>query len=256
MESGFDRADCEATIELYDCPEFRKAAEGRERFMDNLLDWLVDSGALSQSSVTAMRKTYKHHVSFYRVFDEGGLRGPRHGGKKTVDLPRPVKRQYGSTRPIYSPIQNDILNTFYFMDIAKRSYAAKALADLADKAEGKGWLIEKVPAPQQVSKVELKRLKDDLIAAGIPEEDLADADLERIALVFNPQRFAGFKEKQENIFAIHRGERVDFYQVHPELYATLQALDTPASNWLIRLLGSITSHCMLVLLGLSHWAET
>jgi len=240
MESGFDRADCEATIELYDCPEFRKAAEGRERFMDNLLDWLVDSGALSQSSVTAMRKTYEHHVSFYRVFDEGGLRGPRHGGKKTVDLPRPVKRQYGSTRPIYSPIQNDILNTFYFMDIAKRSYAANALAGLADKAEGKGWLIEKVPAPQQVSKVELKRLKDDLIAAGIPEEDLADADLERIALVFNPQRFAGFKEKQENIFAIHRGERVDFYQVHPELYATLQALDTPASNWLIRLLGSIS----------------
>ena len=96
------------------------------------------------------------------------------------------------------------------MDIAKRSYVTKALADLADKAEGKGWLIEKVPAPQQVSKVELKLLKDDLIATSIPKRIWQMLTWARTALVFNPQRFAGFKEKQENIFAIHRGERVDF----------------------------------------------
>jgi N12 class adenine-specific DNA methylase len=240
MESGFDRADCEATIELYDCPEFRLAAEQREAFMDNLLDWLVDSGRLSQKSVDAMRRVYQHHVSFYRVFEEGGPDGPRRKGKSMVDLPSPIKRQYGSTRPIYNPIHNDIINTFYFIDIAKRSYAAQALASLADKAEGKGWLVERVPMPKEVSKVELKRLRRDLIEAGIPKEDLDDADLERIALVFNPRRFAGFKEKQDNIFVVHRGDRACFYKAHPDLYRTLQATNTEASNWLIKLLGAIS----------------
>ena len=240
MESGFDRADCEATIELYDCPEFRLAAEQREAFMDNLLDWLVDSGRLSQKSVDAMRRVYQHHVSFYRVFEEGGPDGPRRKGKSMVDLPSPIKRQYGSTRPIYNPIHNDIINTFYFIDIAKRSYAAQALANLADKAEGKGWLVERVPMPKEVSKVELKRLRRDLIEAGIPKEDLDDADLERIALIFNPRRFAGFKEKQDNIFVVHRGDKACFYKAHPDLYRTLQATNTEASNWLIKLLGAIS----------------
>ena len=101
--------------------------------------WLIQ--ALSQSSVTAMRKTYEHHVSFYRVFDEGGL-CPRHGGKKTVDLQDLSNLRIWQHPPDILPIQNDILNTFLLMDIAA-VHAAKALADLADKAEGKGWLIER-----------------------------------------------------------------------------------------------------------------
>ena len=103
MESGYDRADYEATIELHDCPEFGKAAEGRERFMDNLLDWLVDSGALSQSSVTAMRKTYKTSCIILQGIRRRGLESPKAWRKENSRLAKTYQTTVRQPlRPIYS----------------------------------------------------------------------------------------------------------------------------------------------------------
>ncbi len=238
--SGFDITPEEAQliVEKYDSPEFRKAAEQYKAWRANLLEWLVHSGATSRELATKMKAMNENYVPFHRVFGEGE-QGPGRG-KRLVDLPQGVHRYRGSSRPIWDPIQSDIRDAFFLMDIAKRSYVAKALAELADKAEGKGWLVEKVPPPVEANKVELEQLKEALIDAGVPEEDLDAADLERMATVFAPARFARWKEKREHIFAIRRGDKVEFYQVHPELYRALEALDAQTAHWFVRLLASLS----------------
>ncbi|NPV80789.1 MAG: DEAD/DEAH box helicase family protein [Firmicutes bacterium] len=238
---GITKDEAEAIVRELDSLEFRKAAEEREKFKDNLIGWLVDSGALSSDMADKMRELNEHHVPFYRVL--AGDKGGPGRGKRLADLPQAIKRYKGSERPIWDPIQSDIRDTFYFMDIAKRAYVGKALAEIADEAKGAGWLIEKIPAPIEANRIELERLKKDLIDAGVPESELDLADLEKIATVFEPVRFARFKEQKENILVIRRGKEAVFYQVHPELYKALQGLDVQAADFVTRLL-AVTSRLL------------
>lgn len=240
-ESGFDNTMAEAVVDELENQTYIEVAKQRQAYKDNLLSWLVDSGFYSQSTIDMWRDLNKYHVPFYRVFGEESATGNMGSGRKLAGISSPVKRLKGSSRSIYSPIDSDVKDTFYFLDVAKRNKVMGVLADLADKAEGKGWLMERVPIPFEANPVELQKLKDNLIEAGIPEEILDSADLERTALLFNPVRFARIKEAKEYILPVRRKGEVSFYRVHPELYRAVMALDAPNIRPLIRLFGAVAN---------------
>ena len=237
INPGFSREGAEAAVAELEDETFRTALERLVRYQNVLIDHLVDSGMLDQATADSFRMMNRFYVPFYRYFGEeavsGGMRGMR---QKWGNLPQMVKTIRGSTRSIYSPLQSIIRNTITFIDVAERNRAARALADLADRAKGMGWLMERVRPDVQVNRVYLERLRKDLEEAGIPKEVLDEADLDRVALIFSPVRHARFKEAKENILTIYRNGEAQFYQVHPELYRALQFLDQPASNWLFRML--------------------
>jgi len=236
IETGIDPKDAAETIRQLDCPEFRKAQEQLIEYQDNLLGYLIDAGVLSPERAKTFRELNRNYVPFYRFFGEETVTKGLAAGRKFADLPQPVKRIKGSARSVIDPLESIVKNTVYLIDIAERNRVARAVAQLADEVEGMGWLIERLPDPVQPTKVELKRIRQDLIEAGIPKEVLDTADLEKIAVIFNPVRFARLKEKRENILTVYRGGEPTFYQVHPDLYRALEMMDAPSANWFIRLL--------------------
>lgn len=244
-KTGIDPDDAIQGVQEFEeeFPEFIEAQKKLVEYQDNLLDYLVDAGVISEEKAKLFRKLNKDYVPFYRFFGEesateGFLKG---GGKKWVDLPQPVKAIKGSTRSIIDPIESIVKNTIFLIDVAERNRVGREVANLADQAEGMGWLIEKVPTPVQPTKVELERLRKELIEAGVDESALDEADLERVAVIFSPVRYARFKEKRENILVVHRDGKPEFYQVHPDLYRALEMMDAPSANWFIRLLSFPTT---------------
>ncbi|MEW6045014.1 MAG: LPD38 domain-containing protein [Bacillota bacterium] len=238
IESGADPLKAAMAIERLDSPAFRKAHDQLMKYQDNLIDHLVDAGIVARETAETMRDLNRNYVPFYRYFGEevaskGLVIGSR---KRWTDLPKPVKGIKGSQRSIIDPLESIVRNTIWLVDIAERNRVARALADIADKAEGMGWLMERVPTPVEPSRTDLERLEKELQRAGVPDEILDQIDFEKLAVTFNPVGYARIKEKKENILTVYRNGKPTFYQVHPELYRALEMLDAPSANWFIRLL--------------------
>ena len=245
IKTGLNYNEVLAAISELDSAKYQAIAKKIYAYQDNLIDHLVDAQVLSQDSADAIRRLNKEYVPFYRYMGDDALTGTGKALRESfVNLPDPVKRIKGSERSIISPIYSIVKNTIFLVDVAERNRPAVALAKLHDESmknrDGMGWLMERLPTPMSVDKVYLERIKEDLKEAGIPEDVLDQADLERMALIFSPVRHVRPQEKAENIVTIYRDGKPVFYKVHPELYRAMQFLDQPAANAFFRLLRPFT----------------
>lgn len=237
VNPGIDLENAQKAVRELERPEFVEAQRQIVEYQNNLIEHLVDAGVVSRELAERIKQMNQYYVPFHRYFGEevvsGGMAGSR---LKWGNLPQPVKAIRGSSRSIYSPLHSIIRNTYTMIDVAERNRAARAFYELIKDKEGIGWLVEEVPTPMQPNRIELKRLKDDLLEAGIPAEALDDADLERVAVIFNPVRHARWKEKQENILTVYVDGKPRFLKLHPELYRAFQFMDQPSYNLLVQLL--------------------
>lgn len=238
INPGMNKADAEEVAKKLDSKKFREAAEHIYAYQDNLIDHLVDAGVLGKSVADGFRKMNDFYVPFYRYFgEEASTGGLRSAGKKFGNQANPVKKITGSERDIIDPLTSIIRNTIYLIDVAARNRVALSVVDTVGKGENLGWVVERIPTPMEPRSVNLADLKKDLREAGVPDEVLNEADLERMAVTFQPVKHARFKEGKENILTVYRNGEPEFYQLHPELYRSMQFLDAPSSNWALRFLG-------------------
>ena len=229
IEPGITRQDAEQTVKDLETPKFKKAQAQLVKFSDALIDMLVDAEILDKPGADLFRAMNRSYVPFYRVFEE---MGESHGYGKTgyANLDNPVKRMKGSQRDIVDPIESIIRNTFFLTNIAERNKVGLLVAELAESKEGSGKWVEMVSAPVRPVKVGLSEIKGVLEEAGI---DLEELDLDKAATIFRPSPFPAGKE---NILVIWREGQRRFYQLEPELYRALLALDKESANMLINLL--------------------
>ena len=229
IEPGITRQDAEQTVKDLETPKFKKAQAQLVKFSDVLIDMLVDAEILDKPGADLFRAMNRSYVPFYRVFEE---MGESHGYGKTgyANLGNPVKRMKGSQRDIVDPLESIIRNTFFLTNIAERNKVGLLVAELAESKEGSGKWVEMVSVPVRPVKVGLSEIKDALEGAGI---DLEELDLDKAATIFRPSPFPAGKE---NILVIWREGQRRFYQLEPELYRALLALDKESANMLINLL--------------------
>jgi hypothetical protein len=229
IDSGIDYEDAVQTVKDLETPEFIKAQKELVDFSDSLVDMLVDAEMIDRDTAVMIRSMNKNYVPFYRVFDE---MGQTHGYGKTgyANLESPVKRLKGSHRDIIDPLESIIRNVFFFTNVAERNNIGRLVVELAEKREGAGKWVEEVPVSVRPIQVNLSEIKSALEGIGVDVEGL---DLERAATIFRPVPFPAAKE---NILAVWvKGQR-RFYQVEPELYRALLALDKETSNMLVNIL--------------------
>ena len=197
-------------------------------YQDNLLRELVDSGMMSAEAKAAMREKWPNHVPLYRVFD--GKEAAKGVGKAMGNIASPVKRLKGSGRDIVDPIESIVGDTYRMLSLAQRNKVLLKLSDLADAYEGAGKLIEKVPAPMKPVTVSLDELLD---AGSLPD------DFENISkTIFRPSYSPSGKE---NIIAVWRNGKQEYYQLEPELYNTVMNTDAGTSNLVMDLLSAPAS---------------
>jgi hypothetical protein len=246
VETGIDIADANDAVAKLDSPEMQQVAKELYEYNDAMLDYLEKSGVLSAEQLKSIKDMNRNYVPFFRVA-ESDPKFKFRSGKTMVDLWAPVKRMKGSGREIIDPLESIIKNTYQFINMAERNKVGLALARQAAKTEGSAQWIEEVAGPMKPTSFELAEVKKQLEAAGA---DLSKADLETVATVFRPSALA---PKGENILTVIDDGKRRFFQVQPELYNALKALDEEQSNILIRMLSAPAS---LLRLGATSLSDT
>ena len=204
-------------------PNFKKIAE-------NLYDWYrtfiyeygIKSGLLTKQQFKSMTDKYPCYVPFMRNVDRLG------DGVKAAaaNQSAPIRNAKGSGLDIYSPIENIVIKVEQFMKAADRNAIMQEIADVADTAEGKGYLLEQVPpsmVPVTVSvKTEPGDIIDDAITETITEFRVSD-------------------NQGMNVVRVYRNGEKTFYQVHDKnLLTVLTAMNTVKYNIVTRAAGNLT----------------
>jgi hypothetical protein len=222
------------------------AAQGLWEFNDQLLQYSLKHGMMTQEQYDAIRKMNEFYVPFFRVFEEKpGAPAGSAGGKRIGNMWNPVKRMKGSGRPILDPIESIVKNTYTVINLADRNRVMQILVAEANKSEGSARWIEKVPGPMKPTQVEIEDMKKQLEAAGI---DLTGVDLETVVTVFSPSNMV---PKGEGIVSVLVDGKREFYQLHPDLYRAVMSLDEESINFIIKMLAKPASMLRLGATSLS-----
>ena len=220
-------------------PEFKKTLKKLDKYQNNLVDYLVSRGMLTQSAGQRIKSSYSFHMPLYRLFGAGESYFEGTGGNKYANLPNPLKRAYGSTRIIKDPIRNIIRDTVYVIRQGDKNRITASLIKALERSKGTGWLVEDVPLPKEPHQFALEQVKEEMKAAGLEEKDIENLDLDVIATVFETQYYAGLKEHRENVVMVRQNGKIKAKVLHPELYEFLQGLDIQTSTIMDKLLKPI-----------------
>lgn len=219
IHPGIEKVDAEYAVQALRTPERVQFAEAIRRWNEGALDYLRDAGGITRDTFDAMTAQNQAYIPFFRVFEEQLGTGFATGGRRIGDTPKPIKQLKGSGREITDPIGAMQQHANQIIAVADKVRVSKKLVELAESKTGFGKYVEEIPASKVPVEFTVGRVKDQLQAAGA---DLTGADLDAVMTLFlNAQR----NPAGANIVSFVRNGERKFYELDPELYRTIQALE-------------------------------
>lgn len=222
IDAGIDLVDARYVVEKFDSPVYKKTLQNVTDWNGRVLDYLVEAGGLDPKIRALMSELNPAYIPLKRVFEES-VSG-RSVGKKFGDLGQPVKKIKGSGRLIKNPYEAMIENTAQIIATADKIRAGRSFVELAQRTEGGGRWIEKIPPDKQAMGMTLESLKPQLEKLGVDLSRLTDAQMQDILTVYGNKPFYLGKD---NIVTFWKGGKRHWYEVHPELYKSIMAIDVP-----------------------------
>jgi hypothetical protein len=223
LKSGFDLDAAREVVKAGEA-KFGDAAKRLVDFQNRNLQYLKDSGVLSEKSYKSLVEAGKSYVPFSRIIEtEPGAAGP---GKANA-----LKGFKGSDKQIQSPILSILENTETLMKAAEKNRAIDSFVRLAEAVPDQA-LIEKVKTPMAAIEV-----KTEEIAKFFKEQGI-DADPEALT-IFRSRS----KQLAPNEFEVIRDGKREIYSADPALAQAFKALDgDPTSmHFLLKLARGITA---------------
>lgn len=237
IRSGIRREAMQATKDQF-AQKYEPLAKELDEYQNHLVNYLVDSGILSEKSAEAMRAMNKNYVPFFRVMEEG--KDGFLGGGKNFSARNPVRRIKGSGRDIIDPLESIIKNTYAMIEAAEKNGVGKALTDLAESTEGSGWLVERIPTPKQAVKVNREQVNSAFLEAlGDMEPEMQEAVKSTLESGAADEMVTFWQnstmlDKQSQIAVFRDGKR-QIYQVAPELAEVMNGLNAETVPLLVKL---------------------
>lgn len=215
INPGIDAADAAATVE-----ELRTPA--REQFANEIRDWnegalkyLADAGGITPEALTRITALNQAYIPFFRVFQEQNAFGS--GGRRIGNTPNPVKGIKGSERQIMNPLDSMLQHANQIISVADKVRVANSLVNLVERSGTKG-LVDRVPPDKIPVQFGVDRIREQLKEAGIQVPEEVDA-------ILTIWKNAPRNPKGQNIVSFVRDGKTEYYELHPELYRAIQALD-------------------------------
>ena len=226
FKTGISREDAIIVVSK-GAKEFEPIAKELNKYQDDLLKYVRDSGLISQDSYLKMKKMNKLYTPFARVMDEeardffGRLKVKskvsQASGAGRLQSSQPVKRFKGSTRDIISPIETTIANTYFFIKMSERNLVGRQLSGLA-RISKNSIGVDKIPPSMAITKANkeeiLAAIKKNLTSL-IPHEMLDDLiDLLPETLnIFRPSAWS----PKENVITVWVKGKAQYYEVPSDL---------------------------------------
>ena len=234
LETGFTKDQVKEAIAATETPQLKAAANAIHEYQDQVLQYAVELGGLSQEAADAIRDKNSLYVPMYRVMDSGDTKFAA-GGRKMIDAKSPIHKRRGSTREIIDPIESIVKNTYAMISYAERNNVGQALVKQAEKADGKGSILESGIHPgMKVTKFNLQeiepQIKKILEDADIDTEDL---DFDVMAALYRPKVDPN---RATNQVAITVDGVRQIFEMHPDLIKAMGVVDQHSTRTLAKLL--------------------
>lgn len=220
-EHLFTRGEIDAMLRLK-TPARAKSFEEYQAWNKGILDFAEAQGIINPESRRLWQRT--QYLPFHRVDQPGGLKG------KPGDW-QGVQALTGGTTNLRDILGNMIGNAAMLLDKAVKNEARLKVADLAERTKAGKWMVKIEPGERPVK---------------IGGDQVLDAMLKRYGIAVDGEAPAFFEfmlkgqpPAGNNIVAVLRAGKPTWYEVgDPILYRALTAIDRPAQNWLVRMLGT------------------
>lgn len=196
-------------------PDIVKAGDQLNKYSQDLLAYLRDSGVISKNTYKAIIDENEFYAPMYRAVE---------GGKM-----KPLKRIKGSEKDLLSPLVGLMQNTNAIVSLAERNRAYKSLYDFANTVKGADEFIKIIKSEKEGGKVSAKQMNEIIEKAG--QED------------FNPieaakAEYKGIKENQ--IVYYNKGNRV-VLELTPDMMDGIRALESQQYGWFMKTMQTITA---------------
>lgn len=232
-EHLFTPAEIDAMLRLKQ-GGFEKQFQLYQAWNRGIVDFAQEMGVINPETRRLWQRSA--YLPFHRVGQAGEARSAKPGEWSGI------KALTGGTENIRDVLGNMVGNAAMLMEKAIQNEARVKVADLADKAQGGGRFMVKIPTEsrpvridaQQVAEEVLRKLGADPHGPLPPELAALKGDILK-----NPGFFEFMLNNQTpaggNVVTVMRNGTKDFYEVaDPVLYRALSALDRPDPAWLTR----------------------
>ncbi len=163
----------------HNAARYEPYAQGLDDYQANVLNYMKDSGILSQEAVDAMRNKWTSYIPMYRAFD-GGPHTP-----KEFNVQNPVRRRTGSEEKTLDPVESIIRNTYTMTQNAENNRGARTFVDYFQARPGQIPLqkVKQPVIPKHVHADETRRALEDagIDTSGIPDSAMPGFDIFRHA---------------------------------------------------------------------------
>lgn len=219
IDPGITEADAAYAMQALENPARIRFADEVRDWNKAALDYLREAGGISSEVFDAIMDQNEAYIPFFRVWDYETGGGMGSGGRRIGDTPRPIKSIKGSGREIRNPIETMQQHANQIVAVADKVRVARALVDLIEARVGFGRYVEEIPADRVPTEFRLEDIARQVRAAG---GDLSMANLDALLTIFenSPRTPTG-----GNIVSFVREGQRRFFELDPELYRAIQALD-------------------------------
>lgn len=226
LNAGVDMEAAREVVRMGEA-KYAKAATELVEFQRRNLEYLRDSGVISEKSFDAMVKAGDNYIPMKRIMEPEEFQNKRKGGA----LKRVKGVEDGADIKTQSPLLSIMENTEVMMKFAERNRAVESFVQMAELTKTEG-LIEKVEAksrPIEVSDAEVKKFL---------EQQGIDAPAEAFN-IFRPNQI----QLAANEFEVIRDGKRVVYRTSDELAQAFKALDGDpvATGIVVKLFRGITT---------------
>ncbi|MBO5700933.1 MAG: DEAD/DEAH box helicase family protein [Clostridia bacterium] len=214
-------------------PQFAEVSERLYDFIKKFYKtWGVNTGLISASMLESWGKRWEYYVPFNRAVEKGKN---NYGAKRGfANQNSTVKKAKGGGQDIYNPVDNLIDNIVKMVNAGVRNNVMLAIADSAEKLGADATILEKVPMPLSVAKMDMTGVKDQL-TNWLEESDLDEKSKEKAEGVVNNLDDILFQygrgHAKDTVITVLKNGTPQAWKINdPQLFKSLTSLSPKTMN--------------------------
>lgn len=209
-----------STIAKLETPELKQAIDEILEWQDNVLEYAVDRGLISEETAEKWRASSDFYTPMWRVHQDG-LEAIDIQMKTRADERHRTKRVEGGSSDILSPLENLVMNMATITSKADENWIGRMLVDMSAAMPSSEAILSEARPGKEI-KFEVSEIKKTLQQVGIDPESMTDEQLQTVGSIFRPME--RHQALRQHMLPVVRGGELRYYKIRPGFEDVAEAL--------------------------------